>query len=116
MDDNGDSLGELVDIPLIVPPLNLGSLRKLKGRIDGFGQHPGTEDMETLCDAILEALARNYTGVPRWLVEQTIDVGNLYDMMSAVMDVSGMKRKELEQGKAKAAAANGSTGTTSIAT
>lgn len=116
MSDDGDVVGELIDIPLIVPPLNLGSLRKLKGRLDGFGKNPGTEDMETLCDAIQEALNRNYSGVPRWLIEQTIDVANLYEMMAAVMDVSGMRRKEIEAGKVKAAGANGSTGTISTAT
>jgi hypothetical protein len=110
-EDTGD---ELIDVALVVPPLNLGSLRKLKARLDSFGQAAGTEDMETLCEAVLQALTRNYSGVPRWLVEQTIDVANMPELMTAVMDVSGMRRKEIEAGKAKAADA--SIGTISIAT
>lgn len=92
-----DVEGEFVCIDLIVPPLNLGSLHALKDRLQHLKD--SVESMETLCDAMEAALARNYSGVPRWLIMETIDLANMGEMMQGIMDISGLRRKEIEAAK-----------------
>lgn len=113
-DENGEPVGELVDMELVVPPLNFQSLQSLGPKLATLNVEPSAGSMGTLVLAIEQALRRNYRGVPRWLIEQTIDPANMADFVQSLMDVSGMRRKELEAGKAKAAEAQ--TGTTSTAT
>lgn len=108
--------GDLLDIDLEVPTLNLDSLKKLHPKLRKIGEAPGVEDMETLCDALVQALSRNYRNVPAWLINQTVDVANMADMLAAVMDQSGLKRKEIEEKKAIAQSANGLATTGMIST
>jgi len=102
-----DGGGEFFSQELVVPPLNLGALKALQGRLQNM--QDSQQSMETLCDALEFALARNYEGVPRWLIEQTIDLGNMGEMMRSIMDISGLRRKELEaEKKAQTAPTTGS--------
>lgn len=89
--------GEFFCQDLVVPPLNLGALNALQGRLQNLKD--SRESMETLCEALEFALARNYSGVPRWLIEQTIDLANMAEMMRSIMDISGLRRKEVEAEK-----------------
>lgn len=104
VDENGEPLSDFVDIELTVPPLNLDSLRFMESRLKTLQTDPNVESMNTMVEAIDHALKRNYSGVPRWLIEQSLDVGNMPDLTQAFMDVGGLKRKEIETGKATAAA------------
>jgi hypothetical protein len=107
----GKLAGETVEIELVIPPLNLSGLQLFdkkfrEAKTDLVGQ------MRELLETLDYCLARNYTGVPRWLLEQAIDLGNFQELLQIVMDVSGVKRKEHEEKKAKAATStSGSTGT-----
>jgi hypothetical protein len=118
-DENGDPISEFVNIDLIVPPLNLDSLQAMESRLKALKTDPDIVSMKTMVDALEHALKRNYRGVPRWLISQTLDVGNMSDLTLAFMDLGGMKRKEIEAGKALAAAdkpvADKPTGTPSTA-
>jgi len=119
-DESGEPVGELIEVDLMVPPLNFDALEALQERLQTLSLQPSAASMKTLVDAMIRALVRNYTGVPRWLITQTIDVANMADMVVALMDVSGLKRKEIEDAK-KAMTALPPTGaetpgTTSIAT
>lgn len=98
-DSEGKPTGELIDVELIVPPLNLDSLRALNARLQSMGEEPTTDSMETLVLALGHALARNYRNVPDWLISQTIDVANMPAIAGALMDLSGLRRKELEDAK-----------------
>ena len=89
-------------------------MKALQRQVGAFGGEVQEESLRTVCDVLEHALRRNYRGVPRWLIEQTIDVSNMGEMMQAVMDLSGLRRKAYEEGKARAAAA--SIGTDSSAT
>ncbi len=93
-DADGKPTGELVDIELIVPSLNFDSLKVLQTRLHKLGDGPDAESMETLVDALEQALARNYRSIPRWLITQTVDIANMGDLMLALMNVSGMKARE----------------------
>lgn len=102
-DANGEPSGEPIDITLVVPPLNFDSLQILEGRLGSLGQGGQGASFQTIAVAIGHALKRNYRGVPEWLIRQTLDAANLRDFTQALMDVSGLKRKEIEAGKARAA-------------
>ena len=113
-DDNGEPVSEWVDQVLIVPPLNLSSLRLLQRKLGALNAGGDLESMATIAEAMQHALRRNYSGVPLWLIEQSLDLANMPEFTLAFMDVGGMKRKEVEAGKAAAAAAQ--TGTASTPT
>jgi hypothetical protein len=102
-DRNGEPIGEMVDMELIVPPLNLYNLKRLEKHFKALST-AGADiaAMHDLIELLLAALSQNYTGVPRWLVEQSMNPGNFPDMAVSLMDVSGLKRKEIEEKKAKA--------------
>lgn len=116
-DAEGAPAGEFIEIELVVPPLNLDSLKALGAKLLTY-KGVGLDDLDTVRLSLAHALRRNYRGVPDWLIGQTLDIGNMQELFVALMDVSGLKRKEIEAGKAKAAAAvtESSTGTSSTPT
>lgn len=106
LDENDDPIpiSEFVDIKLIVPPLDLDSMREFEKPLQKLAEVTPSEALETLQKAVKRALCRNYRRVPNWLIRTSFDVGNLEELSRALMDINGMHRKELEAGKAKAAA------------
>ncbi|WP_337881807.1 hypothetical protein [Chromobacterium haemolyticum] len=97
----------LGDKKYIIPPLNLGALEQLQERLAAFTGGIDAASVGTVLDAAHAALLRNYPGITRDDVAAVVDVGNMGDVMEAVMDVSGLKRKAIE---AEAAAAGEPTG------
>lgn len=85
---------------LVVPPLPLGALEQLQDRLSVFkGDIRDKDQVATVIDAAHSALKRNYPDLTREDVANLIDVGNMADVFEAVMDVSGIKRKEIESGE-----------------
>lgn len=81
----------------IVPPLSLGSLEQLKDALSNFtGNVSETEQVSTVITAAHAALKRNYPDITREEVGEAIGLENMLEVMEAVMDVSGMKRKAAE--------------------
>lgn len=88
---------------LTVPPLNLAAVELLQERLVKFTGGMDKESVALVVDASLMALRRNYPDITRErLASELIDLGNMQDVMEAVMDVSGLKRKEQERGEARA--------------
>ena len=117
LDANGDPIpaSEFVDIELVVPPLDLDSMQEFEVPLKGLSEASPSQALQTLQAAIKRALRRNYRGVPDWLIRQSFDIGNIGDLSIALMDINGMRRKEIEAGKARAAAEAQRTGTPSTA-
>lgn len=80
----------------IVPPLNLGTLERLQERLANFTGGVDQESVSTVLDAAHSALLRNYPDLTRDQVAEVVDVANMAEVMEAVMDVSGLRRKALE--------------------
>jgi hypothetical protein len=99
---------EPIDMELEVPPLNFAMLKLLKPQIELLSANPDPSQLGVFIEVLALALTRNYRGVPRWLIEQSLDVANMPELTQAFMDVSGLKRKERED--AKKAMASPSTG------
>lgn len=90
---------------LTVPPLNLAALESLQDRLSKFAGGMDKESIALVVDAALAALHRNYPEITRErLVNDLLDVGNFQEVMEAVMDVSGLKRKEQEKALGEARA------------
>lgn len=89
-----------------VPPLSLGDFELLQDRLGSL--KVGAIDKEsvgTVIDATFASLKRNYPEMTRETVAGMIDLENMVDVIEAVMDVSGAKRKALEADAAKKAGA-----------
>lgn len=81
----------------IVPPISLRTLQQLQSQIENFnGATLSPEALDTAITVIHSALKRNYPDITEDQVSDLVDVGNMFDLFETVMDVSGMKRKELE--------------------
>lgn len=84
----------------VIPPLSLGALEQLQGRVAAFqGDIRDKEQVATVIDAAHAALKRNYPEITREEIADLIDVGNMAEVFEAVMDVSGLKRKAIEAGE-----------------
>lgn len=112
---------ELGGDTFVVPPLALGDLELLQDRIVAFQASTAPFDRESIrlaIDATHAALLRNYPEITREDVARRLDVGNMMDVMLAVLDVSGLGRAEQEKrdGAGKAQPVPGSTGDASTPT
>ena len=87
-----------------VPPLSLGSLEVLQDRLSSF--RGSLADAPLVIDALHEALLRNYPEITRKEVASKVGLESFAEVFEAVMDVSGMKRKELEAAAVKVGAAS----------
>ena len=85
-----------------VPPLTLGQLRKLEGKIrsminigaDGLGITE--EQADTIAEVVAAALSRNYPDMTTDKVLNLIDLGNARQVINAVMGGSGLRPGEVE--------------------
>jgi len=93
-DEQGNVLDEdAVSVDLIVPPLNFTSLEVMAPKLSDLNK-PLVEVQSLVCDALMAALRRNYRGVPRWLISDSMDARNFGDYLGAIMAVSKLKPKD----------------------
>lgn len=81
----------------IIPPIALGPLEQLQDRLAVFDGTINKENCATVIDATHAALLRNYPDLTREQVGEMVGLENMQELMEAVMDVSGLKRKLLEE-------------------
>jgi hypothetical protein len=85
----------------VIPPLSLGALEHLLPRINEFkGDASNLDDIKVVADCAWAALKRNYPEMTREEVAEAIGLENFLDVMTAIMDVSGLKRKAAEEAAA----------------
>lgn len=88
---------------LVVPPLSLGSVEELEkehGKVSTWGQ-PGSEfGVDFVLELVGHSLRRNYPDVTDEKIKnELVDLGNMNEVVSAIMDINGSKRKEQEAGE-----------------
>jgi hypothetical protein len=82
----------------VVPPLSLGAWEQMQERMTAFtGDLSDKSQVATAIDATLAALKRNYPDMTRDELGEILDIGNMVDVVGAVMDVSGARRKKLQE-------------------
>jgi hypothetical protein len=86
----------------VVPPLSLASLESLQSRLANYKGGIEPEQIATVLDAAYLAIKRNYPAITREALADVIDVGNMMEVMQAVADAGGLKRKAIDAEKAKA--------------
>lgn len=79
----------------IVPPISLRALEQLQERLAHFSGGIDPQSVALVADATHAALRRNYPDISRDDVLDMLDVANMLEVMQAVMDVSGLHRREL---------------------
>ena len=84
-----------------IPPLSLGALEGLQKRFTALGQGAPTDpaNVATVLDAAYSALLRNYPDLTRAAVAELVDLGNMNDVLVAVLDVAGLHRKAAISGE-----------------
>lgn len=105
----------LGDRDYVVPPLNFRTLQALQARLEKFTGGVDAESLDLVVDSLHGAIQRNYPETTREECIDLLDLDNMEDVMQAVMDVSGLKRKALER-EALEASSNPSTGPSSTPT
>ena len=108
---------KLGDQDYVVPPLNFRTLQSLQSRLEKFSGGVDAASLDIVVDSLHGALQRNYPGITRDQCVDFLDLENMVEIMQAVMDVSGLKRKALETTTAtQEASTNPSTGPSSTPT
>lgn len=87
---------ELGNVSYVVPPLPLGALEVFQDRMSTFTGGMDPESIRFTIDVAHASLKRNYPDLTRDDVAELIDVGNMQEILDAVLDVSGLKRKAAE--------------------
>jgi hypothetical protein len=80
----------------VVPPLSLGAIELMQERLSSFQAGANLEAVSTVIDALHSSLRRNYPDITREQVSEMVDLGSMLEVMEAVMDVSGLRRKAQE--------------------
>lgn len=91
---------ELNGTTYVVPPVALGTLEAMQDRIEAFTGGLDKKSVTTVIDCLYASLKRNYPDLTRDDAAELVDVGNMGDVMQAVMDVSGLRRKKIEEEQA----------------
>jgi hypothetical protein len=86
----------LGDRDYVVPPLNFRTLQALQSRLEKFSGGVDAESLDLVVDSLHGAITRNYPTLTRDDCIDMLDLGNMEEVMQAVMDVSGLKRKSLD--------------------
>lgn len=85
----------------IIPPISLRTLQIMQSEIEQINQSVmDAKSIDTAITVIHSALKRNYPQITLDEVGDLVDVGSMFDLFEVVMDVSGLKRKAIEEAKA----------------
>lgn len=98
-----------------IPPLALRAIQELKGDVEalqGIRGMPTGEQMNAALRIIHSAITRNYPSLAFETLAEMLDLGNVTDVLAAVMSISGYV-VERGKGAAPPGEAMASTGTTS---
>lgn len=75
---------------LLIPPLSLAFIEQNAERLATFGQAGELADSKLVVDCLHGALVRNYPDMTRADVADLVDLGNMEEVMTAVMKRSGL--------------------------
>jgi hypothetical protein len=98
----------------VIPPLSLGQVRRFQSQLQDWAGKLEDQSIDLAIAVIHAAISRNYPELTLEAVADLVDIGNMAELMQAVMDVSGLLRRAADE--KKAAATRDSTGTDSTVT
>ena len=80
-----------------IPPLAFKDIRDMMGEVEdlkNMTERPTPEQMSTVTQIVLRSLQRNYPSLSEKDLDDMLDFGNFYEVLSAVLSVSGFVKKE----------------------
>lgn len=87
---------------LIVPPLTLGAIQLLESNHGKMSTWGGNMDTGFILEVAGSSLRRNYPEITdEKIMNELLDISNMNEIVSAIMDVGGAIRKAQEQGEMK---------------
>lgn len=98
----------------IIPSLSLGQVRRFQSKLQDWSGKIEDQSVDLAITVIHAAISRNHPELTLEAVADLVDLGNMAELMQAVMDVSGLLRKAGDE--KKAAATKASIGTDSTVT
>lgn len=81
----------------VFAPISFGYLEQLQERLVEFKGGIDPASVATALDVAFASLTRNYPEMTREDVAELIDLENFMEIFTAAMDVSGLRRKALEE-------------------
>lgn len=95
-DESGAFEGDFFEVELLIPPLNMGNLKRLQAEEKERGEDKLAPEamLDYVAKTTERALRQNYRGVPRWLIEQTITMENMLDISQKISGISGLIAKK----------------------
>jgi hypothetical protein len=99
----------------VVPPLNLGQLRRLMPKVRQMAEIGSSMDeaqINALIEVVTAALQRNYPEMTIVQVEDMLDLGNAREVLTAILTGSGLRPR----GETQAKSSTGPTSTDSSQT
>jgi len=78
-----------------VPPLSLRDIQDMQEEVEGLKdmtERPTAGQLASVSRIILRALQRNYPNMTTDDLDGMLDLGNIYEVLSAVLQVSGYIR------------------------
>lgn len=82
----------LSGIDFVVPPLNLVSLQMLQEKLLNFSGGADAKSIDVVLDCAHASLKRNYPDITRDELAEIIDLGNMLELMNAIMGASGLQK------------------------
>ena len=92
-------------VTYIIPALSLRQVQALQDRLAAYTGAVDAESIELVLDTVQAALSRNYPELSRDAIADMVDLGNMSEIMQAVMGASGMV--DVAPGEAKAMGSTG---------
>jgi hypothetical protein len=79
----------------LVPPLNLKTIRRLEPKLANLSTVNPSDpsNLDDVVEIVHAALSRNYPDLGRDEIEDLLDMGNLNEVIVAIMGISGLKKK-----------------------
>lgn len=94
-DENGHPTGEHIEIEVIVPPPSLYMLKQLQAKQKAReGQATEDQFQSDVVDTIWLTLQRNYRGIPKWLIEQSLDAPLLIQLNEKMREMSRLSAEK----------------------
>jgi hypothetical protein len=80
-----------------VPPLSFLAVQELADKVESLrsmdGGRPTASQMQTVCEIVHTAMARNYPSMKVADVAEMIDLGNYAEVLGAVLAIGGFEKR-----------------------
>ena len=77
-------------VDYVVPPMNLKTMQMMQDQLAAYDSTTGMQQLAVAVDIIQAAMRRNYPEITKDELMEMVDLGNMVEVMDAVMGATGM--------------------------